>query len=409
MAEGEVTEDLSEFCSEYLTESEETSGKLCDKDKFVLLESLKEYPCLWNTSIPSYKDKLKKVEASRQLASKFKINADELRKVLHSLRTSMTREIKRTQQTPSYVSRWKFFKSMDYLKDEILKSLNPEKPKSWTDNENEIIIKYYKENEFLWNHHLRDYKNRDKREIAMSKLQEELPNRSTQEIKSQWHALKTVFDREHGRVEGSKRSGAGTDSVYNPTWKHFKSMQFTKQCQNLDESTSTLTCTSDSLEDEPQPPSGTTVKTAKKKKTSKSGEVSDIKIELWREAIDVLKSGDHDVPVPEVKELRSFGKMIEETLTRFNQRQRAVAKKRIGDVLFEVEMGETSMPRGHGPWVQQQHFWSETPQRAASPQIQTLEIPHQHSGSPVVQVPHSDSPRLQLWDHNSWGSDYSVS
>ena len=158
---------MSELSSEYPTESEETSGKLCEKDKLILLESLKEYPCLRNTSIPSYKDKLKKVEASRKLASKFKINVDELRKILHSLKTSMTREIKRTHQTPSYVSRWKFFKSMDYLKDEILKILNPEKPKSWSDNENEIIIEYYKENEFLWNHHLRDSKNRDKREIAM--------------------------------------------------------------------------------------------------------------------------------------------------------------------------------------------------------------------------------------------------
>ena len=59
--------------------------------------------------------------------------------------------------------------------------------------------------------------------------------------------------------------------------------------------------------------------------------------------------------------------MVEETLTRFNKRQRAVAKKRIGDVLFEFEMEEVSVPpaRGNRPCFQQQQqqqqYWGTAP------------------------------------------------
>ena len=101
---------------------------------------------------------------------------------------------------------------------------------------------------------------------------------------------------------------------------------------------------------------GSIKRSFKKKKAAKS---EDTRIELWREAIDVLKGNENNInnPVdPETKELISFGKMVEETLTRFNKRQRAVAKKRIGDVLFEVEMEEVSVPpaRGNRPCFQQQ-------------------------------------------------------
>ena len=38
----------------------------------------------------------------------------------------------------------------------------------------------------------------------MRKLQDHLPNRTLDEIKSQWHKLKTIFDREDKRVRVAK-------------------------------------------------------------------------------------------------------------------------------------------------------------------------------------------------------------
>ena len=37
----------------------------------------------------------------------------------------------------------------------------------WTNEENETLIDFYRDNECLWNHHLDDYKNRDNCELAI--------------------------------------------------------------------------------------------------------------------------------------------------------------------------------------------------------------------------------------------------
>ena len=81
-------------------------------------------------------------------------------------------------------------------------------------------------------------------------------------------------------------------------------------------------------------------KRLKKINASKAEELNNVKIELWKEAINAMKSNDTESTDNENSELKSFGKLVEETLTRFNARQRAIARKRINDVLYEVEIGE---------------------------------------------------------------------
>ena len=53
-----------------------------------------------------------------------------------------------------------------------------------------------------------------------------------------------------------------------------------------------------------------------------------------------MKSNDTESTDNENSELKSFGKLVEETLTRFNARQRAISRKRINDILYKVEIGE---------------------------------------------------------------------
>ena len=308
-------------------------GKLREKDKKKLIEALKDHQCLWSTSHSEYKDKLKKISASKALASRFGLPMEELKKVLHSMRTSMTQEIKRSLENEGYVSKWKFFKSMEYLKPEIVKGFQNQ-TKVWTEEETETLIDFYRVNEFLWNHRVSCYKDREKRSMAMTKLQEILNNRTVEEIKSQWHSLRTIFEREYKRMMGSKRSGAGTDAVYTPTWKYFQSLQFTQHCNDLDESISTIS--SSCLDEDAEPHA----KRLRKIKASKAEELNNVKIELWKEAINVVKSNDTESTDNENSELKSFGKLVEETLTRFNARHRAIARKKINDVLYEVEIGE---------------------------------------------------------------------
>ena len=198
----------------------------------------------------------------------------------------MGRELKRRQENETYVSKWKLFKAMEYLSDEIIKSFTINQEKEWTE-EVETVVEFYKENEFLWNHHLTDYKDRDKRSLAMDKLQGMLGmKRSIEEIKSQWHSLKRIFEREHNRVMGSKRSGTSTDSAYHPSWKYFSMLQFVLQCKDLDESTSTLTATN-TVDETPQPRGK-----RQQIKESNTQELNDVKLKVWKEALTFMKPDD---------------------------------------------------------------------------------------------------------------------
>ena len=182
-------------------------GRLTDSLKTEIILAFRDFPSLWNTSLAIYKDKQKKTEDTQVLASRFRMFVDELKKLLHSLRTSMTREIKRMRENKGFVSRWKFFKDMEYLKDEIVKSIDEKHGKEWDDMEVETLIDFYKEHTFLWDHHTEQYKDRNLRDVTLNKLLDMLSGRTIEDFKSQWHSLKTIFDRENKREEGSKWSG----------------------------------------------------------------------------------------------------------------------------------------------------------------------------------------------------------
>ena len=80
----------------YLGAYEENTadGRLTDSLKTEIILAFKDFPSLWNTSLAIYKDKQKKTEDTQVLASRFRMPEDELKKLLHNLRTSLTREIK---------------------------------------------------------------------------------------------------------------------------------------------------------------------------------------------------------------------------------------------------------------------------------------------------------------------------
>lgn len=319
------------------------------------------------------------------------MTVEEMKKVLHSLRTSMTREVKRMQEDPTYVTRWKFFKDFEFVREEIVKSLSDKHEREWEDHEVETLVEFYKENNFLWNHHLTEYKDRQLKEAALNKLVAQLNGRSQDEIKQQWHSLKTIFDREDKRIEGSKRSGAGTDSVYKTGWKYFELMQFTKECKEIDDSVCTLLSTlstNSGVNSEAHP-------VPKKRKKEKTQELQDTRVELLRKAIDVLKTPEPEnkntETIPGEREVNAFGQLITETLYRFSERQRVVAKKRINDVLFEVEMsGGRSLPCGFSespavPILQPSRSFSSTyhsPSYGRSPSpASSLSSMQSHAGS----------------------------
>ena len=90
-------------------------SKLTDNQKKELILALKDSPSLWNTSLLAYKDYSKKVEETQMLSLRFNVSVAELKKLLHTLRTFMTREVKRFHADSCYVSRWKFYKDLDFF------------------------------------------------------------------------------------------------------------------------------------------------------------------------------------------------------------------------------------------------------------------------------------------------------
>ena len=200
--------------------------KLTDFDKIAILEAVKNSPCLWKSGESWAKND--KQEAVDSISTEFCLTNDGLKKLLHSLRTSMTREIKRSQEQEDYESKWKFFKHMKFLEDEIVKDLQQEP--DWTEDETMTIIEFYHTNPVLWNHCLSEYKDRNLKKMAMDKLTTTL-NRSEEEIKNHW---------EDKRQKASKKSGTSTSEVYKSNWKYFDCLRFVRDCAEVDMSKSTL-------------------------------------------------------------------------------------------------------------------------------------------------------------------------
>lgn len=89
-----------------------------------------------------------------------------------------------------------------------------EKENGFTEEDRQQLIEFYKEHTMLWNPDEKEYRNRDLKRINLERLVDQLGSRYTvDKIQQEWHNRTTYFDREHMRMEGSKKSGAGTDEV----------------------------------------------------------------------------------------------------------------------------------------------------------------------------------------------------
>ena len=216
--------------------------KLSDPEKVELLGELQQRPCLWKSGGPWTKKE--KNDALDELCLKLNVTSDTMKKAIHSLRSSMSRELKRSKEQQNYVSTWKFTEHAKFLEEEIVKSLQQESRESWTDDETITLIEFYKENPLLWNHCLPEYKDRNLKRLAFERLKDVLVNHSDEDVKSHWHSLKTIFDREEKRQRGSKKSGASSAEVYKTNWKYFNLLTFTKDCADFDPSKSTMNLTS---------------------------------------------------------------------------------------------------------------------------------------------------------------------
>ena len=69
----------------------------------------------------------------------------------------------------------------------------------------EQLIDFYRENDPLWNQHLKEYRERNLRDAKLRELMEQLGGQFiVAEIKQQWYNALTNYKREKQRAESSK-------------------------------------------------------------------------------------------------------------------------------------------------------------------------------------------------------------
>ena len=146
--------------------------------------------------------------------------------------------------------------------------------------------------------------------------------------------LKTIYYRELKREEGSKVSGTGTESVYNSQWKFFNEMMFVRGSDDVDPPVTSMDTT-----DQPY----SAIQPSKRLKADKAREMEEAKLAFYKEAITCLKAPLPSVnmeqcPKPLDDEITLYCKSLEATLRTFSHYQFIFAKKKINDLLFEVEL-----------------------------------------------------------------------
>ena len=251
-----------------------------EQEKRELINFYRENPILWKNDDPDHNNKQKRLAVKDNLYSVFdgKHTMEVLEKTFHSLRTCMSREIKKENESDPPKKKWKFYEDMVFLKEEISM---PRKKLNFEATDIEMLINYYQLNPSLWNHNLVEYRDRILRDALLDKCVEELDNRySKDEIKQQWNNLVTTYKREYMRQEASKCSGSGTKDVYVSDLEYFNSMTFIEATCNVDESFNTI---GESI----VPPS------EKQKKESKSDRISaeqNAKLEVWKALASSLTS-----------------------------------------------------------------------------------------------------------------------
>ena len=122
---------------------------------------------MWDNADPNHRNKVKRPLIKVKLVALFdgKFSEEFLKQCFHSLRTLMIREMKKS--TNGNESKWKFYKDFDFLVESLMK-----KKTNLKSVEIEQLIDFYQENEPLWNHHMKEYRDRNLREVKLRELME---------------------------------------------------------------------------------------------------------------------------------------------------------------------------------------------------------------------------------------------
>lgn len=201
--------------------------------------------------------------------------------------------------------------------------------KDWLDDEVSLLIEMLEERPCLWDVFNKDYSKRDAKDVAYNEIADVLQC-NVNSIKTKINGLRAQLGREMAKVNKTK-SGQSTDELYVSNWTHYKSLAFLQSVMKASNSKNTLKQPNEDLDTE-----YTDVPEISRKK---SKTIAERKIELLTKCTDAITSSSKESQSQGVKRT-AFATYIDEKLSTYNKRQRAIAEKRINDVLFEIEMSD---------------------------------------------------------------------
>ncbi|XP_046383476.1 uncharacterized protein LOC124154035 [Ischnura elegans] len=121
---------------------------------------------------------------------------------------------------------------------------------AWKKDEVEFLIQLVRERPTLYNVKDVNDKNKVLRTKEMEKVAQEIgairPNTTAEECRKKWHALRTNYMAEKRKVDATKKSGSGADTVRTPSLYYFKAMQFLEETISVRPHTSPLELTEES-------------------------------------------------------------------------------------------------------------------------------------------------------------------
>lgn len=324
---------------------------LTDDQKKQLIEFYKGNPALWDSNNPYNKNKEKREALKNALVDHFEkeFTMEKLESTFHSLRSSMIREVKKNAGVEVPCKKWKFYTEMEFLVNELTKE---KKKNSFSSDETEELIDFYRAHPSLWNHTLEEYRDRNLRESYMSKLCDQFDSKFTvNELKTCWHNTVTTYKREKMREESSQSSGMASSEVYYSNWEFYNQMDFIDVTCDVDETVSSLD--DSSQKDEPA---------KKKSKAQRASDEQSAKAELWKALTQSItqkntnqqeKQGSSSSKNQREKEVSSkddlaqraelFGNLVADNLLQCDPKDWTLLKKKVIDLFFDYEQQKQSI------------------------------------------------------------------
>ncbi|XP_066987477.1 uncharacterized protein [Macrobrachium rosenbergii] len=194
-------------------------------------------------------------------------------------------------------------------------------------------IRLYKELPSLWKIKADDYNDHNKKWedciILLKKYRERYPKAGVEDVKKKFNSLRTNFRKELKKVQSSKKSGAGSEDIYEPTLWYYNEMEFLQDQETPSESISMINDAEDS---------------------DLAGELNLLFVGriLVKQSVPMQRKVDEQRELASLacKRLRGIENKYERLasawaleLQEMDSTQAAYAKKAFNDIMFEGQMG----------------------------------------------------------------------